>query len=244
MTLPVTMGQPAYRIYQLAWAGLDWLFPPLCGGCKKPGERWCVDCQNQTKRIPNNICKVCGEVLPVAGVCDVCIKSPPPFEALRSWAEYNGQIRNAVHRLKYAGDIALAEALARPLIQFIQELNWDIDLITAVPLGIARRKQRGYNQASLLALPTSLGIGKPFIPKALHRTRETRTQVGLSAADRRLNVKGAFTAMNKSVDKKCVLVVDDVTTTGSTMASCALALLDAGAEKVFGITLARPIFDE
>jgi ComF family protein len=238
------MGQPAYRIYQFVWAGLDWLFPPLCGGCKKPGERWCVDCQNQTIRIKNNICMICGQALPSVGVCDECKKSRPPFEALRSWAAYSGQIRNAIHRLKYEGDIALAEALARPLILYIQELKWDIDLVTAVPLGVARRKQRGYNQASLLALPIALGIRRPFISKALSRTRETRTQVGLSAAERKLNVAGAFRVIDKVVDQKCVLIVDDVTTTGSTMSSCASALLDAGADKVFGITLAQPLFDD
>jgi ComF family protein len=220
------------------------LYPPLCGGCQKPGSRWCEDCQKQTELFPDQICQICGCELPITGVCYICSQNPPPFTALRAWAKYNGQIRNAIHRMKYAGDIALAEILARPLVNFIREQPWQIDLLTAVPLGVARRKYRGYNQASLISLPLALGIDKPFRPKAISRVRETETQVGLTSLERRENVKDAFSASRKIVKQKNVLLVDDITTTGSTMVACANALLEAGAREVFGIALARPYRDQ
>ncbi len=240
---PEPMGNPVLKIYQMAWAGLDWLYPPLCGGCEKPGSRWCEDCQKETECFPDQICQICGSALPVAGICETCSLHHPPFTALRAWAKYNGHIRNAIHRMKYAGDIALAEILARPLVKFVQEQPWQIDILTAVPLGVTRRKHRGYNQASLLSLPLALGIDKPFRPKAISRVRETKTQVGLTSLERRENVKGAFFASQKIVKQKSVLLVDDITTTGSTMVACANALLEAGASEVFGIALARPFHD-
>ena len=244
MDVPDELGRPAYRLYQVAWAGLDWLYPPHCGGCGKAGSRWCADCDQQTHCIPSTICQICGRVMKTAGLCPACRKNPPPFVALRSWAIFNGPLRKALHRLKYSRDIAMGEILARPLVKMLHQLEWKIDLVTSVPVGVARRAERGYNQATLLALPLALAGGIPFRSQALLKTRETRSQVGLDPVQRRENVLGAFQACSEIVAARRVLVVDDVTTSGATIDVCASALREAGAHQVFGLTLARAVVDQ
>ena len=239
MLVPGTLGRPAYRLYQLAWAGLDWLYPPHCGGCEQPGSRWCQDCQNEVKLVSHPVCEYCGQILKAAGVCRSCQQFPPHYSAMRSWAVFDGPVRTALHRLKYNRDVALGEVLARPLIDQLNGLKWRVDLITPVPLGKTRRAQRGYNQAALLAWPLALGCGITYRPQALMKVRETRTQVGLTLTQRRENVAEAFRAKAAEVSGKRILVVDDVTTSGATMEACATALLSAGAERVYGLTLAR-----
>jgi ComF family protein len=131
--------------------------------------------------------------------------------------------------------------LARPLITDLESFKWDVDVITPVPLGLARLVQRGYNQSALLARPLALALGVRYYPQSLRRSRETRSQVGLSAAQRKENVIGAFEARSDLVSGRNILVVDDVTTSGATLEACAVALFDAGALKVFGLTLARAV---
>jgi ComF family protein len=146
--------------------------------------------------------------------------------------------------LKYSRDIALGEVLARPLLAMLDHLKWPIDLVTSVPMGVARRAERGYNQATLLAFPLALASGMPFRSQALLKTRETRSQVGLDPAQRRENVLGAFQARSEIVAARRILVVDDVTTSGATIDVCASALREAGARRVFGLTLARAVVDQ
>jgi ComF family protein len=165
----------------------------------------------------------------------------PAYAALRSWAVFEGPLRNALHRLKYRGDVALGEILARQLLEKLKGLDWVVDLVAPVPLGIARQKQRGYNQSTLLALPLALGCGIAYRPQALAKVRETPSQVGLSSEERFQNVEGAFQANARIVSGKRVLVVDDVTTSGATLNACANALKEAGASKVYALTLARAV---
>ena len=238
MALQASVRRPAYRLYQLAWTGLDWLYPPQCGGCGRQGTRWCLECQRSTEVIQSS-CQRCGQPLTETGLCYDCQATPPPYHALRSWAVFNGPLRNAMHRLKYQGDVALGEVLARPLIQMLRELSWEADFVTAVPIGVARRAQRGYNQAALLALPLALGSGLRYRPRALRKQRETRTQVGLTVVQRRENVAQAYQANSKLVKEKRVLGVDDITTSGATIEACAMALIQAGASQVYGLTLAH-----
>ena len=170
----------------------------------------------------------------------VCQASAPAYTALRSWGKYSGPLRKAVLRLKYQGDIALGEALSRPMIDLLYDLNWPIEWVTPVPSGVARIAERGYNQASLLARPIALAGKLVYKPQALYKTRNTRSQVGLSAAERRENVRDVFATAAGLAEGRTILVVDDVTTSGATMQSCAQALLEAGAAAVYGLTLARP----
>jgi len=226
--------------YKLFWTALDWIFPPKCGGCKTPGTRWCQDCQSKTHQILPPVCTICGLKNRFGGIiCQHCKDNPPRVTAVRSWAYYTEPVRNAVHQLKYYRNIGLGEIFSKPLTEILDISGWVIDLITPVPLGAARKMERGYNQASLLAKPVALRLNYPYLPKSIFRTRETKSQVDLTLKQRKLNVAGAFKANQRFVLGKNILVIDDVTTSGSTLDSCADALFQAGAEKVYGLTLAR-----
>jgi len=146
-----------------------------------------------------------------------------------------------LHRVKYRRDIALAEAITRPVISFVRDLDWDLDVVVPVPLSKERRKERGYNQADLLAKPLALGLGLRYEREAMMRMRDTRSQVDLNVVQRRENVKDAFTAEKSTFAGKTVLVVDDVATSGSTLDACAEALWQAEAKDVYGVTLARAV---
>lgn len=231
-----------YQVYQTVWDILDWVYPPKCAGCEREGYRWCPDCASSVMTLGASICPVCGEIHQDQTICERCKVSPPHYFALRSWAVFRGAIRKAVHRLKYKRDVALGGVLCRPMIQLLEVQGWKIDLVMPVPLGLARFAERGYNQAALLARPLALYFQLPYQPNILRRIRETRSQVGLSLALRKENVEGAFKAFDNSIRGKNVLVVDDVTTSGSTLNACAGALLEAGACQVYGLTLTRAVW--
>ncbi len=232
----------AYRAYQFIWESLDWLYPPTCGGCGTPGTRWCAECAAKTPEITQQICPICGNPNLNNNPCQRCQASRPHFAALRSYTVYSGSIREAVHRLKYQRDIGLGEMLSRLMINSLGKLNWSLDIITSVPLGLVRFRERGYNQATLLARPIALYMELPFSTKLITRARETQSQVGLSVVERRQNMEGAFRAAKKRVQGKNILVVDDVATSGATLNACAKALKDEGAANVYGFSLARAIF--
>lgn len=170
-----------------------------------------------------------------------CRKHPPGYTAMRSWAAFSGPLRQAVHRLKYRGDIALGEKLSRALIEMVHSLDWKIDLVMPVPSDLARQTRRGYNQAAFLARPLALACNLPYHSRALVKTRSTPSQVGLTISERRVNVADAFYADPDLVRGRRVLVVDDVTTSGATLDACAVALRNAGALQVYCLTLARAV---
>lgn len=175
------------------------------------------------------------------GLCENCRVMPPPFLALRSWVAFEGPIRLALHRLKYRRNLALGDALAQPLADYCRRLNWRVEIVVPVPLGKRRLQERGYNQVGLIAMPLAALNGWRYAPHALSRVRETKSQVGLSAAERQENVEGAFRADPRRVTNRTVLLMDDVATTGATLSACAEALLSAGAKAVFALTLARAL---
>ncbi len=232
-------GNLAYQAYHHMWVGLDWLFPPDCGGCGKKGSRWCDACVSKCQRIDDQCCPICGDIALVPEVCSRCLESRPWYDQLRSWAMYLGPIRNMVHRLKYKGDISIGEAVATPLIMDLQRISWEIDVVAPVPLSLARMAERGYNQAALIAFPIAIGLHVPYQARLLTKVRDTRSQVGLSHDDRLMNVVDAFSVDSDKVKGKRVLLIDDVTTSGATLNESAKALRQAGAEKVYGYTFAR-----
>jgi ComF family protein len=136
----------------------------------------------------------------------------------------------------------MGEALSRPMITSLIKLNWSLDIITSVPIGLVRLQERGYNQATLLARPVAIYLEMPFFKRTLARKRETRSQVRLTVSVRHDNVMDAFKADDNIVSGKNVLVVDDVATSGATLNACAKALLDAGADKVYCFSLARAVY--
>ena len=168
---------------------VDLVFPPACGGCETPGVRWCNLCQEKTIKILPPICDLCGQPIQTKGLCKRCISSPPHFEAARSRAEFGGPIRNALHDIKYRKNLGLGESLSQHLVNLLGQYNWDTDLVIPVPLGDEREKQRGYNQAALIAKPLASYLQLPYNPRILRRFRETASQVELSLAERQNMLK-------------------------------------------------------
>jgi len=153
-------------------------------------------------------------------------------------AHYDGELRHAIHVLKYEHVSALAEPLGRLLSTYLTQHPLHFDLIVPVPLHPERREDRGYNQAELLAKVIAKQCGAPLNTSALVRKLNTTPQVGLNENERRRNVQGAFQCKHR-LDGLRVLVVDDVCTTGATLSECAMALHDGGAASSWGLTLAR-----
>ena len=107
-----------------------------------------------------------------------------------------------------------------------------------MPMTAAHYTERGYNQAALLAFPVAICLGIPYKPGGLKKVRQTPSQVGLNKQQRVANVRGAFKGISSIVRDKCVLVIDDVLTSGATLNACVSALMDAAAKQIFGLTLA------
>ena len=233
--------RPVYNLYRWLWSSLDLLFPPICGGCERQGAHWCNDCRRLAKEIKPPLCEICGQPMGVSGVCNRCASETPKFYRLRSWALYDGPVEEAVKRLKYRQNISLGVVLAEPIFDLLENLGWDVDLVVPVPLGVARLSERGYNQAVLIARPLALRTGIRYNSKGLTRIRETRSQVGLSLDQRCANVQNAFRGNRNLIANQRVLIVDDVATSSATMDACSAALIESGAEKVYGVTLARAI---
>jgi ComF family protein len=237
--LNIRIAQALYRGF---WSALDWMYPPTCVGCGEPGYRLCFNCQEKIHYIDEKVCEFCGFPFEGEGsLCTACQKEPPAFTAQRYLARYEGVIRECVHALKYHQNLALGEFFGQKLTGIVREEAWDLDLVIPVPLSPIRQVERGYNQAALLARPLALNLGVPFAPFGLKRIRNTQSQVDLNADQRRQNVRGAFQAVPDIVRDKRICLVDDVTTTGSTLRECTLALLEGGASAVYCLTLARPI---
>lgn len=186
------------------------------------------------------MCEICGLPQEKPGVCRVCLASRPRFISLRAWGVFEGSLQAALHKLKYRRDLSMGEALAAGMMPFVQDLNWQVDLVVPVPLGKQRIRERGYNQVAMIAKPLAMGLGLQYSEKALLRRKETRTQVGLSREERHKNVHEAFQA-DKGVNGRSVLIMDDVSTTGSTLSSGADALYTAGAKSVYALTVARAL---
>ncbi|MGE5464180.1 MAG: ComF family protein [Syntrophothermus sp.] len=160
---------------------------------------------------------------------------------MRSWAVFDSPVQNGLHSMKYRRNIGLGEAVAHQMVEFINDLGWDVDALIPVPLGRKRLKERGYNQVALVAEPLAYLAGIKYLPKALWKARETRSQVGLNVNQRHENVLNAYQADAHSIERKSILIMDDVSTTGSTISSCTEALLSAGAREVYAITIARAL---
>ena len=187
------------------------------------------------------ICDVCGLPQTHFGLCDRCQQDPPSFKMMRSWAVFEDPVQEALHQLKYRRNIGLGEALATQMSMFVAQLGWPMDIIVPIPLGKKRLKERGYNQVAMVAKPLSLRMGIDYPPATLVRARETRSQVGLSATERKQNVLNAFQADKNRVDGRTILLMDDVSTTGATLSSAAEALYTSGAKEVYAITIARAL---
>ena len=234
---------------------LNLFYPETCFICSSPVARrrecgLCDDCWRKILelRIEGARCRSCGAPLPgFAGdsgnICLECIRRPPPYSGARAFGYYSTEMRRAIHELKFEGRRPLVKLLA-PLLADVFLESWqreDFDFITSVPLHPGRRRKRGFNQAELLSRSLARIIGLPEL-RTLRRAAATRSQVGLSDAQRLENVRNAFICahIDRAAGKR-ILLIDDVMTTGATAASASQALIDAGAEKVSVLTVVRAV---
>jgi len=186
------------------------------------------------------LCDICGLPQDKPGVCGTCLAERPRFRALRAWAVFSAPIQPALHGLKYRRNISMEDAFALHMLPFVKSLNWQIDMVIPIPLGQQKLKERGYNQVGMIAKPLALALDMRYAPNGLMRRKETRSQVGLTKAERKANVQNAFQA-GKGINGKSVLIMDDVSTTGSTLSAGAEVLYSAGARDVYALTVARAL---
>jgi ComF family protein len=154
-------------------------------------------------------------------------------------AFFEGPLRHALHRLKYRRDVILADALARVLAEGWQAWALPGEVVIPIPLSERRLRERGYNQAGLLAGAFAELTQLHYAPEAITRIRHTESQVNLTAAQRQTNVSGAFQAQARRVAGRAIVLIDDVCTTGATLVAAAEAVRAAGATEVWGFTLGR-----
>ncbi|TKJ29216.1 MAG: amidophosphoribosyltransferase [Chloroflexi bacterium B3_Chlor] len=154
-------------------------------------------------------------------------------------AYLEGTLRTAIHRFKYSNTRPLAAPLGRLASEYLTHNHLPADVIVPVPLHPQRLRERGYNQATLVANEIHKALDIPLMENVLIRVKSTIPQVGLNALERRENVEGAFRCTDSGLKGRSVLLVDDVCTTGATLEACSIALRQAGLRLVWGLVLAR-----
>lgn len=210
-----------HPLRKLGNSTLDMLFPPKCLTCGALAEAYCAACRAEIRPAEE------------AGAL------PARVAAVRSVGYHEESLRRAVLRLKFGQQVALVGPLARLLAEELRQglTEWQPDALVPVPIHWRRLLERGFNQSDLLARSVGRHAGLP-VWRVLRRTRATPHQVGLSAAEREENLRGAFelTPRHKVHGARLVLV-DDVRTTGTTLSECAAVLRNAGAAEVFALTV-------
>lgn len=230
---------------QILQQALDLLFPPRCAVCQYSGAVLCSTCIAAIQPLSPPYCSHCNTPLDGCGICKNCRYAPLRLSGLRVVSRYEGTLRKSIHALKYGGNRRVAEPLGSLLAQVYKVHGLQADMIVPVPLHSERKRQRGYNQAFLLARACSRHTKVPVNSHLLVRTRLTASQVHLSVRERHSNVAGAFhcapIATRKDLQGCNILLIDDVCTTGATLEACAAPLFAAGAQAVWGLVLARPL---
>lgn len=227
---------------------LDLLLPPRCLSCTavtdNPGGL-CGTCWAQMPFLEPPWCQRYGipfthDIGPDA-LSPRAIADPPIFDRARGVALYSGPARDLVLKLKFSRRRDLVDPMGRWMARAGRELLDTESLVVPVPLHRLRLWQRRFNQAADLGRSAASSSGASFVPDLLRRTRRTRQQVGLDASARKRNVRGAFeirSGKEALVQGRKVVLIDDVMTTGSTVAACARVLRSAGAQSVDVLTFA------
>lgn len=203
---------------------LDLLFPPRCQVCGRTGASFCAACRGAIEPPPDSLLQ--------GGVSEVV-----------SVGVHGGPLRDAVIRLKFNGRLSLVAPLGELLAVRVSERmdEWQPDLLVPVPIHWFRHFQRGFNQSEVLARAVARRAGVPVEQRALVRTRFQHAQVGLSAQARRANIAGSVAVRHPArLQGRRIVLIDDVCTTGATLAECARAAREeGGAAAVFAVTLTR-----
>ncbi|MBC8570780.1 ComF family protein [Zongyangia hominis] len=221
------------------------LFCKRCALCDKviaQEEELCELCRVKLPRIGSNICPFCGRD---RQNCH-CGLEHFAFDGAAAPLYYTGQARHLIHQFKYYGQRHLAAPLAQLMAGRVREAfpGERFDLLVPVPMHRLERREREYNHSALLARELSRRLGVPCREKALSKVRETRRQRGLTGAERRQNLRDAFTpGKGVTLAGKTVLLIDDVLTTGSTAEECAKALKSAGAKGVYCVTACATLWE-
>ena len=223
------------------------VFPTSCAACRAAMDHprrgpLCDGCWGSLPRH-GSVCG-CGVPLlsPHTAVCGRCRRGLSPFARGASLGPYHGALRVVIHELKYRGRRRAAAQLAQRLDREprVREVLGGADALVPVPLHPRRLRERGFNQAELLAAELGGRAGVPVSSGTLVRRTDTASQAGLTAARRRANVAGAFAVRHRSrVAGRVLVLIDDVYTTGATARACAGALRAAGAAEVRLVTVAR-----
>ena len=211
---------------------LDLLLPPTCPGCGVEGVALCARCHAHLDRRLDE---------PVGVPLGLPFRQPAGIVQLEWCASFNGPARASVHALKYDGELRLVAPLAEVMAARWRRAGIGGQIFVPVPVHAQRRRERGFDQAELLARDVGRRLGLPTL-YALERAARTTAQHQLGRGARQSNVKGAFTVASRhaeAVRGKWLVLIDDVVTSGATLAGCAAALYDAGAFAVSALTLAR-----
>jgi len=229
---------------------LDLALPPLCPACREPVEdqALCAACWSKLSFIARPYCERLGIPFaydPGPGLLSMqAIADPPSYQRARAAVRYDDIARALVHAFKYSDRLDLAPTLGRWTARAGQELLAEADALVPVPLHWRRLWARRFNQSAALAQAVSAASGVPVLYEALQRSKATQHQVGLSQAERAVNVQGAFRVARggkAAVAGRRLVLVDDVLTSGATADACTRALLRAGAATVDVLVFARVV---
>jgi ComF family protein len=211
---------------------LDLIVPPVCPGCRVEGALICPACRD---RLSRRIAEPAGVPIGLAHA------QPAGLVQLEWCGPYSGPARDCLHAFKYDGEQRLAQPLGALMAERWRRAGVGGEVVVAVPVHPARRRDRGFDQAELLGRVVAAELGMAFLP-ALERSRRTVAQHALGRGARAANVGRGFRIVARhaaAVAGRWAVLVDDVTTTGATLAACAEALRGAGARAVSALTLAR-----
>lgn len=205
----------------------------------------CPRCEVKLPRIEGDICKKCGiPIYSMASHCNRCISKAGRYKKARACFLYKEEVAVAIKNLKFENAKFLAKPLAKYLADLYKKEEFECDVIVPVPMHNDALKQRGYNQAELLAINLGKYLDIPVMLDNLQKIKNTKTQVTLDFKQRQDNLKDAFKVKDKSaLCGKTVLVIDDVFTTGATIDNCTLALKKAKVKNVFALTIAHTIIE-
>ena len=232
----------------------------MCHGllaARDAGRIVCPVCRHRWRPLRPPWCRRCGQPEPHFGPCRLCADWPPVLRAVRSAVWLADGARAAVHALKYGGLPRVADDLAAAMA-FVALPTDGSSVLVPIPLAPKRLRERGYNQSEALAAALGRRWGLPVARELLARVRETATQTALTPETRVANVAGAFATSNVEcrisnnefrnstfdIGHWTLILVDDVFTTGATLAEAARALEQAGARMVFGVTFGRAVIPD